>query len=84
MLLTALGMVVAGIAVLRERAWNGWARFAPLVVGVFPFLFMVPFAAATGAPPTVSLVAWGLTFVALGTAARPPATTTTRPVSAPN
>ena len=32
-LLTALGFVVAGVAVLRARVWSSWRRFTPLAVG---------------------------------------------------
>jgi hypothetical protein len=75
-------MIVAGIAVLQERAWIGWASYTPLVVGAFPLLLMVPFAAATGEPPTPSLVVWGLSFVALGIATRRAGTATRLPVAA--
>ncbi len=69
-LLTAVGLVLAGVAVARERRWTGWATFAPLAVGVFPFLAMFPFAASDAdGPPVVSMVVWGLAFAALGLAA---------------
>ena len=40
-LLTALGFVVAGVAVLRARRWTSWRRFTPLAVGL-AMLGLVP------------------------------------------
>lgn len=69
-LLTAVGMVVAGVAVLRARAWAGWHRIPLLAAGAYPFLAMFPFAvAAEDGPPALTLGAWGLAYVALGVAA---------------
>jgi len=36
--ITAVGMTLVGIAVLRRRRWGGWQRVTPLLVGVYPFL----------------------------------------------
>ena len=33
-LVTAVGMTLVGIAVLRAKRWGGWQRFAPLLAGV--------------------------------------------------
>jgi hypothetical protein len=69
-LITAAGMVVAGVAVLRARRWGGWHRLAPVAVGVYPFVAMFPFAASAGdGPPLATLALWGASFVALGAAA---------------
>jgi len=68
-LLTAVGMVVAGVAVVRAREWEGWHRIPLLAAGAYPFLAMFPFAAAADdGPPVLTLGAWGLAFVALGVA----------------
>lgn len=32
------GLLLAGIAVLRGRRWQGWHRYSPLSVGLIPFL----------------------------------------------
>lgn len=70
-LLTAVGMVVAGIAVLRAGRWAGWRRLAPLAAGAYPFFAMFPFAAAAeDGPPALALGAWGIVLVCLGLAAR--------------
>ena len=64
-------MVVAGVAVVRARAWAGWRRLAPLAAGAYPFIGMFPFAvAAEDGPPALTLGAWGAVLIALGVAAR--------------
>lgn len=68
-LLSAVGMTMAGIAIAREATWHGWRRFAPLAMGVFPFVFMFPLA-ATGAPPDAAIAMWALPTVAVALAAR--------------
>jgi hypothetical protein len=68
--LTAVGMVVAGVVVVRAHVWTGWPRVAPLAVGSVPFVVMFPFAASSSdGPPAVSLVVWGASFALLGLAA---------------
>lgn len=70
-LLTAVGMVLAGIAVARSDRWDGWRRRAPLAVGVYPFLVMFPFVAVTPEPNFVAIAGWGILWALLGIALRP-------------
>ena len=70
-LLIPLGFILAGSAALRARVWDGWERFLPLAVGVYPVIAVYPWLAMTGAnEPTwvgASLVAvWGVLFAATG------------------
>jgi hypothetical protein len=65
-LITAVGMTLVGIAVLRTRRWRGWERFTPLLVGVYPFLVMFPFIFVTGEPNTLAISGWGLAWLLLG------------------
>jgi len=67
-LVTALGMVLTGVAVLRAERWQGWQRFAPLLAGLYPFLTMFPLLAITGDVPYVLLAGWGLFWALLGVA----------------
>lgn len=68
-LLTALGLVLAGIAILRAGVWEGPGRFVVLAAGIYPFITMFPLAATTAdGPPVVVLLAWGLVFAAMGAA----------------
>ena len=65
-LITAVGMTLVGIAVLRGRRWGGWQRFTPLIVGVYPFVVMFPFIFTTGDPSMLAIAGWGLTWCLLG------------------
>jgi len=67
-LLTATGMIVGGVGIIRSHRWHGWARFAPLVMGFYPFIAMFPLVAITGDRPNTSVSLWGLTIVGVGLA----------------
>ena len=66
---TGLGMILVGIASVREKVWMGWKRYVPLVVGCFPFLFMFPLLIITGNRPAAVIGFWGIPWMALGIAA---------------
>ena len=65
-LLTAVGMTLVGIAVLRANRWTGWRRFTPLLAGVYPFVAMFPFIFITSEPNMISIAIWGLPWLLLG------------------
>jgi hypothetical protein len=65
-LITAVGMTLVGIAVLRGRRWGGWQRFTPLIVGVYPFVVMFPIIFIAGEPSMLAIAGWGLTWCLLG------------------
>ncbi len=65
-LLTGLGMVLVGIAVVRARRWEGWHRLIPLLAGLYPFVAMFPFFAIMGTPPAPAIALWGVLWVLLG------------------
>jgi hypothetical protein len=67
-LLTAMGMVLAGIAVVRARRWVGPRRYLPLATGIYPFVAMFPVLAITGEPPTPMIALWGILWLLLGLA----------------
>ncbi len=71
--MTALGMLAAGAAIIGARRLTGWQRYLPITVGAYPFIFMFPVLAVTGERPDLSITGWGVTFIgvaaALGTAA---------------
>ena len=70
-LLIPLGFILAGAAAVRAHVWDGWARYLPLAVGVYPVVAVYPWLAMTGAAdstwigPTIVAV-WGLLFAATG------------------
>ena len=68
-MLLGLGMLLLGIAVARSRRHVGWQRWAPLVVGAYFFLQIVPQVTMTDSGANGLLLgAWGLTWALLGAA----------------
>ncbi|MBA4116976.1 MAG: hypothetical protein H0X71_11220 [Rubrobacter sp.] len=65
-LITAVGMTLVGIAVLRAKRWGGWRRFTPLLAGIYPFVAMFPFIFVTGEPNELAIAGWGLLWLLLG------------------
>lgn len=75
-------VLAAGVSVLRVRRWHGWRAYAPLAVGVVPFLgflllhpALFPALAGLSAFERVQLGHWvgglyGLAWLALGLALR--------------
>lgn len=85
--LTAVGMVLAGVVILRAKRWTGWTRAMPLATGLYPFIAMFPIVALTGEPSSLAISLWGIFWIGLGLAicaeARSaPATGPLTPVSA--
>jgi hypothetical protein len=60
--LTAIGLLVAGVAVLRSRAWQGWRRYVPIGAGVWSLL-MIGLSLTSALPVGVAI--YGLTLCAL-------------------
>jgi len=76
-LVSAIGFIVAGVATVRARRWDGWRRFVPLATGIW-------LAALNGLAPTPALATgtavYGLLITALGVALwTQPAPSTPRP-----
>ena len=70
-LVSALGILLTGITVVAAKRWQGWARWMPLLAGLYPWLFMFPFYFFSSNDPNGFLVAgWGLARLALGLAIR--------------
>jgi hypothetical protein len=61
--LVGLGLVLAGIAVIRTKLWS-WRRYVPLTLGIYVFAVMTPVIIASGGPPAVpslfALAGWDL------------------------
>ncbi len=75
-LVSAIGILLTGIAVLRAKQWQGGARWLPLLTGLYPFLVMFPLIAITGDANIFAIGGWGLVRLVLGLAMRDQATTT--------
>jgi hypothetical protein len=72
----ALGLILAGSAVLRERRWGGWHRFTPLACGVFIPLVLIPSFALPGLWFHYAIGAWGILWLLFGLAMRAEAAST--------
>jgi hypothetical protein len=72
-LLSMIGMVLAGIGVLRAGQWSGWARFTPLAVGLWMLVVVTPVMLTMGPPPATAaiwaLAGWDLCWLLLGVSA---------------
>lgn len=69
-LLSGLGLILAGIAVLRAGRWTGWPRFVPLTLGIYVPVIMIPAIIVSGGPPAsgalVALAVWDVLWLLLG------------------
>lgn len=83
LLLSVAGMLMVGTAIAREATWGHWRRYAPLAMGLYPLVFMIPLAAATGEPPAAAIAGWALPALAIGLAARPQHAPTSSPTTSP-
>jgi hypothetical protein len=78
-ILTGVGLILAGVAVVRTRHWTGWARYIVLICGIAVFVIVIPGIASTFLAGRLVLVAWMLMFATLGLALiRAPRPATTR------
>ncbi len=66
LLLTAAGMVIVGVGVIRRKVWPGWQAFTLVLVGLYPFLGMFPVVALYGAPNYSVNYFWGVPWLLLG------------------
>jgi hypothetical protein len=66
-ILVGLGLVLAGIAVVRAGRWTGWRRWVVLALGIYVFAVLMPVIVASGGPPAVpslaALLGWELLWL---------------------
>jgi hypothetical protein len=68
-LVQGLGLLLAGIAVLRVGRWDGWQRFTPLLCGLYTFVILIPALALSPEGYNAwALAGWQIPFVLLGVA----------------
>lgn len=67
-MLIGAGLVTAGLAVVRSRAWTGWARWAPLACGVAVFVVVIPGLLTGFLGGRLAITTWMVLFTALGAA----------------
>lgn len=61
-----IGLVGAGIAVLRTDIWRGWRRWLPLALGVYVFVPMFPAMFGGFVTARLAISGWMLLFALLG------------------
>lgn len=69
-LVSAVGVLLTGIAVLMAKQWRGWTRWMPFLTGLYPWLFMFPLLIVYGEPNSYMIAVWGLVRLTLGLAIR--------------
>jgi hypothetical protein len=68
-LVQGLGLLLAGIAVVRAGRWHGWHRQIPLLCGLYTFLVLIPaLALSPDGYNAWALVGWQIPFALLGLA----------------
>lgn len=65
-LVIGMGLVGAGVAVLRARVWIGWRRWVPLLTGAYVFVPMMPLMFAGFLGARLAITGWMLLFALLG------------------
>ena len=70
----ALGLILAGAAVLRAGRWGGWRRFTPLACGLYIPLVLLPSFALPGLAMNYAIGLWGVCWLLVGLALRAGAT----------
>ena len=70
--LVGLGLLLAGIAVVRTGRWTGWRRWVTLALGVYVFGVMTPLIITSGGPPAppalAGLLGWQVLWVLIAVA----------------
>lgn len=70
--LTGLGLILAGVAVIRTGVWTGWQRGITLALGIYVFVPMTPMIIASGGPPAelalIGLLGWEILWFLNATA----------------
>lgn len=65
-MVAAIGLVLAGIAVLRTRHWHGWHAFTPLLCGLFVFAVFLPVLITQPDLFLWGIAGWSACFIPLG------------------
>jgi hypothetical protein len=65
--LLLFGMLLPGVAVLRQGVWSGWRRWTPLVTVIY-LAAASPLFATPGALANLAGAFWGACWIALGAA----------------
>lgn len=67
-MLIGLGLVMAGVPVVRAKTWHGWQRFTPLACGAAVFVILMPALFGGFLAGRLAIGFWMLLFGGLGCA----------------
>ncbi|GAA1554479.1 hypothetical protein GCM10009789_04850 [Kribbella sancticallisti] len=59
-------LILAGIAVLRAKAWSGWPRYLPLALGIYVFVPLTPGILGPWVVARLAITGWMVLFAVLG------------------
>lgn len=65
-LLLGAALMVTGVAVIREKFWQGWKRWIPLSLGIWLYVLVLPALAWSFVGAGFAIASWMLLFAALG------------------
>lgn len=65
---SGIGLILAGVAVVRTGRWRGLARWPPLALGVLVFVMVIPGLFGTFLEARLAITAWMLAWTALSVA----------------
>lgn len=65
-----LGLILAGVAVLRAGRWGGWHRYTVLATGLFIPLILMPAFGLPGYAANYAIGLWGVCWLLVGLALR--------------
>jgi hypothetical protein len=67
-----LGLILAGVAVIRDGSWTRWHRYVTLALGIYVFAIMTPVIIAAGGPPAIpalgALAVWEVLWALIAVA----------------
>ena len=66
----ALGLILAGLAVVRAGRWSGWRRYTVLATGLFIPLILLPAFALPGYGANYAIGLWGICWLLVGLSLR--------------
>lgn len=66
-----VGLILAGIAVVRTGQWRGWQRYTLLATGLYILLVLLPvLSVLSGYAPNIAIGVWGVCWLLVGLALR--------------
>lgn len=66
-----VGLIIAGVAVVRTGQWRSWQRYTLLATGLYILLVLLPvLSTLSGSAPSIAIGVWGVCWLLVGLALR--------------